>query len=701
MAQTIVKPRKGVFVIMPFTDTPTRNTAQLSSFFNNNLKAPIEAAPNLANSYFAWRSGEKFDINGQIIRDLVSAEIVIADLSGIEPNPNVMYELGVRLAATHRPVILIREDHPENRRIFDIFGFYTHLYDPLDYPKLERHLLEKLGRYESGEDVSESPVLRIIGGDVSIQSRTDRDLSPEQQREFVLRGATQSVQLMAKAFGPRGGKIAIARAKSFQLVTKNAREIISGMRSIEPLEAEGMDVIAQLVRDMDEVGGGAKTAALIGGALLEAAEGALRDGHDAREVAEGMRRAKDAAVAFLSDQTIDCEDEMVLPVVATATQDGLIAQAIVEAAQIADGIDFVTIESGGERRAEVFRATGHSFPAVLASRRFVNDTDTGAARFSECWVLVTNEKVQSMKDLLPLLEEAARAKKPLVIFAESVEGDALATLIVNHQSGVISAAVARVIGSPAIRLAVLEDIAALTGAKFISPEFGGRIDQVTIADLGEAGTVAVGDAETIILDPSGEAKHLSSRMTEIRLGLHFAKSDLDRERLLSRLAGLTGKSATIVAGGETENDVRDARYRIESGAHALSRSRQTGILPGGGVALVNASRAVDSMVVSNQAQAAGRRAMSQALVAPLRQLAVSAGLRIDDIEGQPSTLGKNAGIDVNRREVVPDIVVAGIVDPAAMLIRAVTLAHSRINDLLETSVWTTSALKPLLDENGQ
>lgn len=691
MADTIVKPRKGVFVIMPFSKTPKRNEAELTSFFKNNIKDPIESATDLASTYSVWRSGVTFDINTTIIRDLGRADIVIADLSGLDPNPNVMYELGVRLAITHKPVILIREDNPDNHKIFDVIGFYTEPYNPLDYPKLERHIIDKLRRYETGEDIAESPVLRIVGGEAVLQQSMSSDLLPEQQRELVLRGATEAVRVLAEAYGPRGGKVAIARTNAFQLITKSGTAIINATTSTHRLEAEGMDVVAQLVRDMDSaVGMGGKTAALIGGALLAEAEEALAQGHSAPDVVRGMERAKVVALDVLNNLVTPIADAWKLGVVRTATQDESVADAVLRAAEGAGGIQFVTIQTGGAERVEAFESSGHEFSGTLASLKFINDVEHASAHFEDCFILATTEKLDSMRELLPILEKVAQLQKPLVIFCEAIGGEALATLVVNVERGSLSAAVVRIVGGASGRGTILEDIAILTGGKVISAEVGGKVESVEVADLGKAQSLSISGDVIRIDGPATQAQRLDQRVIEIRMGLQLSDSDFERARLLQRLASLTGRSATILAGGETENERTDAYYRVESGVHALLSS-SGGVVPGGGVALLIASQAVDVLELSSPGEQAGSAAMARALCAPFRQLLRSAGLEEATVMEQLTQLGSRAGVDIYKGSVVADIVAAGVIDPAHMELRAVTFAHSRIRDLLETRVWTLSA----------
>ena len=690
MLESVIKPRKTVFVIMPFTKTERRDEKQLTSFFENSIKGAIEGATELDFSYGVYRSSVSFDINTQIIRDLVRADIVIADLSGVMPNPNVMYELGVRLAVADKAVVLIREKNPDNQRIFDIIGFYTHEYDPFDYPPLETHLVEKLRRYETGEDVAESPIVRIIGGEAAWQRATAGSLSPDQQRELVLRGAARAAGLLGQSFGPRGGKVAIARPNAFQFVTKNSAAIIGAVASSEALEAEGVDLIAQLVRDvLGTVGCGGKMAGIVGGALFQAAEEGLTRGLLRADVIRGMALARDAALMHLAATARQPDDSLMRSAVITGAQDQEIADAVLRASQSAGGVAYITVERTGDRRAEVFQRTDRIYEGGLVARELANDPATGHAVFDDCRVLVTSHKLDAVKDLIEVLEEVKRNNVALVIFAEGLDGEAAATLLLNVKRGFLRVAVVRVSGQPNRRAAILEDIAVLTGARFVSRALGDQLTNVTLGDLGRAKRIRITDGEVLIAEPSPDYARLSERVAEVQLGLSLATSDVERSHFLERYTALTGKGALLTVGGITENEARDSHYRAESAMHALALSKRGGVVEGGGVALFWAAEAAESVAVENEGEQVGRAAFANALRAPLDRLVRSCGL---DWQRTVAALKqrKGSGVDVRTGTNVDDMFASGIVDPVESLEQVILVAHSRVKDLLETTVWASA-----------
>lgn len=689
MTDTVIRPRKNVFVIMPFTATPRRNAAELKSFFENNIQAPIQNAKTLANSYHVWRSGVTLDINAQILKDLARADIVVADLSGVVPNPNVMYELGVRLAATDKAVILIREDNPDNEKIFDIYGFYSHLYNPLDYAQLEKHLIEKLGRLETGEEIAESPVLRIIGGLVG-RSAPNAVVEPAEQRELVLGGAMEAARLLGGAFGPAGQRVSVTRANSFQRFTRQAREIVRGVGTSHPLEAEGVDIIAQLVRDMDErVGAGAKTAALIAGSLLAEGARALSSGMSSTEIVAGVLAGRDVALAHLKEVQIQFKDDHQQVIAATAAQDKAIGDAVVLAIQKAKGLAYVSIESGGDHRVEVLAESGHVYDSALTSPKFITDIDKGIASFSQPFILVTTVKA-GMRDLMKPLEVAAQRGRPLLLVAESIDDEAMATLLVNVQRGTVKAGMIRLVGTAGNRDSFYEDFAALTGAAFISLLEGGKLESFEPGQLGSAEEVIVQSDTTTVVGPASDEARLSFRIGEARIALSISDSDYDRDRIQRRLRSMTGSGATIVAGGLTENEKADARYRVESAAHAIVASQAGACLPGGGAALLRVADIVAGLPEKAPGRTAGRDALATALRAPFRQVHSNAGLDADKLASELGQSGPKAGVDAIQGIIVADATASGPLDPANAVITAVELAVSRVRDFLETRVWTSA-----------
>ena len=244
----VTKPEKVIFVIMPFTETPTRNKEQLSSFFEDIIKRPIESE-EFKNKYKVRRSDETFNITEQIIKDLFAADIVIADLSGRQPNPNVMYELGVRLALTDKPVILMRENHPENRNVFDITGFYAHPYDPYKYPELQKHLIEKIRRFETGEEVYESPILKVIGGNVALQHSAIRELSSEKQLDHILQGIQLVAKYSAIAFGPYGRQLSFSLG-DWDITTRAGFDIVNNITDEDLLKKIGIQKVSSLASEI-------------------------------------------------------------------------------------------------------------------------------------------------------------------------------------------------------------------------------------------------------------------------------------------------------------------------------------------------------------------------------------------------------------------------------------------------------------------
>jgi hypothetical protein len=289
------KETKRVFVIMPFAESPTRGEAALTSFLENNLKKTIEEAEKLTNEYHVHRSADAFNITEQIISDLHAADIVIADLSGQPPNPNVMYELGVRLAISDEPVILIREEHEDNKKVFDVGHFYIRPYNPLEYPELQNWLLDKLTRLETGEDPYESPVARIVERERALRPASDR-FPPEVHRELAIDGALAAVSKVAEAFGPMGRYLPVGAQGTHQVVGRDGEGIVRALWFPHPLKMIGVQKMVDCaVGVLAEAGDGAKTSLLIAGGLLSAGLDAIIKGHHPLEVSRGISQAVELA----------------------------------------------------------------------------------------------------------------------------------------------------------------------------------------------------------------------------------------------------------------------------------------------------------------------------------------------------------------------------------------------------------------------
>jgi hypothetical protein len=392
---------KTVFVIMPFVNTETRNAAQLTAFFENNIKRPIEAA-ELMFRYEVYRSGETFDITTQIIRDLCKANIVIADLSGNYPNPNVMYELGVRLAISDQPVILIREGQAANQRIFDIYGFYTHSYDPFNYYSLEEHLVEKLRRWEAREEPYTNPHLEIIRTEIARINPDLTNVAPSRQRELALRGVRAVSNNIERAFGPYGAGLAVQSNNAGILLEMRGIGIARGMKSANPFEEAGIRLMAGAAINMlDEFGDGTKLPIIMSHTLIDDSVAAMQRGLAARDLLDGIR--KGMGVAKSQIENLGMEGRKYARAVAITAAKNQIDADVVDALLQAGTNSFVSIEQKQGNGTTVEKVDHMVVDEGAIHPDFVVDCPQQRCTFDDCAILIYAGKIRTLQELLPIL----------------------------------------------------------------------------------------------------------------------------------------------------------------------------------------------------------------------------------------------------------------------------------------------------------
>jgi len=673
---------------MPFVEGGSRNEAQLTAFFENNIKRPIETA-DLRDRYEVFRSGQSFDINAEIIRDLCRADIVIADLSGLDPNPNVMYELGVRLAISARPVVLIREQQTENRRIFDIYGFYTHSYDPYDYRELERHLIEKLRRWESGEEPYTNPVLAIIKAEMAQLIPGLTDISPEQQRELALRGVRAVAKAIESAYGPYGvGLGAESRVGTVRLERRGV-DIARAMHSANPFEQAGIRLMAGSAAQLsDRIGDGSKLPVILSSALIEGCVDALAREVPRRHLLDGITAAMNIAIERVRRASTDGRQH--LRAVADTASHGSLDVDMVTALTNAGPNGLVLVEEADDGRSSMATVDHMVFDRGAVHPALIAACPEGRCVLDNCALLFYTHKISSMKNLLPVLEQAARAKEPLLLVAGEVEGEALATLVVNQERGVLRCIAVRAPGSGNHRLERLHDLAILTGGTVLDPEMGHRLENAGPDHLGHADTVIVSVEKTEIIGGRGDPDALERRVAALQ-NARATASDHDAALLAERIARLVGAVVTVHLGANTSQELRDKRYRALSALNAAKAALDGGCVPGGGRILQLVSGAFDNPIESNVGLSEGIQIAGTALVRPLRTAISAAGLDPSAIIEQlkrsdDPRIGFNA-----RTGKIEDLGAEGILDPTEAIIHGIEVALSTAKTFLETGEWHVQA----------
>ena len=683
------KSQRAVFVIMPFVTTPTRDQAQLASFFENNIRRPIEEA-SLKCEYKVWRSGETFNITDEIIRDLFRADIVIADLSGEYPNPNVMYELGVRLALSEKPVILIREKNPNNKKVFDVDSYYIHPYDPLNYTELERHLVGKIAHFETGEESFESPVIKVLRDELILSQSKLSSLNPSQQKEIVLRGANLIKTNISISYGPLGMGIPITDRNGSHTMAKRGYDIAKATWSSNPLENRGIEFLSEVGRIMlQKVGDGSKVAILLACRMMETGYEALKKGYLAKDIISGMKKAVMEAVSYIDENASLLKDQHeVANVAATASKSRNIGHIIAECLNKVGkhGIIKFTKSDSTETTIEIIE--GIQFERGYISPEFVTSQDSTLWISEKCHILLYPHVISSHVEIIPLLEKAAQSKAPLLIIAEDVRDSAIETLLLNVQKGVIQSVAVKI---PEIKnrgINILEDIAIKTGGKIVSSTRGLSLSRIDIRDLGVAEQVIVTEDYTRIIGGKGSVEEIKKRIKKIDKILDSTSDIFEAEKYRDRLAMLMGATAIVDVGGVTSQEADENLYGFYSALNSAMSAISYGAVPGGGLLLSLAQEKASKIVPENQGEAGGIEAILKSLETPLFCLIANSNLTPEQVSSQ-IRLQKSSHVGFNSESGnIEDLLATGILDPSKTLITALEVALSYSKMFLETTMWT-------------
>jgi chaperonin GroEL len=682
------KSQRGVFVIMPFVTTPTRNQAQLTSFFENNLRRPIEEA-SLKYEYTVWRSGETFNITDEIIKDLFRADIVIADLSGEYPNPNVMYELGVRLALSEEPVILIRERNPYNKKVFDVDNYYVHQYDPLNYTELERHLLAKIDRLEKGEESFESPVKKVLHDELILSQSRLSGLTPSQQKDIVLKGANLIRANISISFGPSGKGMPIKDRNGAYTLAKRGYDITKATWSSNPLENRGIEFISEVARTMlQKVGDGSKVAILLACEMMESGNEALKKGHLAKHIISGMKKAVNEAISYIQENAHLLRDQHeVASVATTASKNGDIGRIIAECLGKVGKLGIIKFKRSGFAKTSVETIEGIQFDRGYISPEFVTGQDSASWISDKCHILLYPGVISSLLEVLPLMEETAKSKSPLLIIAQDVREAAIETLLLNLRKGVIKAVAVGIPATDDGGISLLMDIAIKTGGQIVGPSTGLTLAHIDVKDLGVAERVVVTGNYTRIIGGEGGVEEIKRRTKQIDEALASASNVYEAEKYRDRLAMLAGATAIVDVGGVTLQEADENLYGFESALNSAMSGISYGAIPGGGVSLLMAKERVATIRPDDQAEKSGIESVLKSLESPLSCLISNSNLMPEQITDQ-IRLRKSSSDGFNAETGnIENLLTAGIIDPVEMLIKALEIALSHTKMFLETTTW--------------
>ena len=514
-------------------------------------------------------------------------------------------------------------------------------------------------------------------------------------RARIVRGVNVLADAVKVTLGPKGRNVLIERSFGAPTITKDGVSVAKEIELKDRFENMGAQIVKQVAsKTADVAGDGTTTATVLAQAIVQ--EGM-------KHVAAGMnpmdlKRGIDKAVAAVLDELrklskpISTNREIAQVGSISANSDEAIGKIIADAMEKVGKEGVITVEDGKSLDNELDVVEGMQFDRGYVSPYFVNDPDKQAAYLDDALILLHDKKISNIRDLLPVLEATSKAGKPLLIVAEDIDGEALATLVVNAMRGILKVAAVKAPGFGDRRKAMLEDIAILTGATVISEETGKQLQKATLEDLGSAKRVEVRKDDTIIIDGAGDGKRIGARVNSIRAQIEETTSDYDREKLQERVAKLAGGVAVIKVGAATEVEMKEKKDRVDDALHATRAAVEEGIVPGGGVALLRARSAVAGVKGANSDQDAGVQIVLRALEAPLRVIAANAGEEPSVIIAKVLEGRGNFGYNAATGE-YGDLVEAGVVDPTKVARTALQNAASIAGLILTTDATVADAPK--------
>jgi len=509
----------------------------------------------------------------------------------------------------------------------------------------------------------------------------------ESARNKILRGVDTLANAVRVTLGPKGRNVLIEKSWGSPTVTKDGVTVAKEIELDDKFENMGAQMVKEVASKTSDVAGdGTTTATVLAQAIFREGAKLVTAGHNPMDLKRGIDRAVDAIVENLGKQSKSTRDSEEIAQVGTVSANGdkTIGSMLAEAMEKVGKEGVITVEEAKSMESTLEVVEGMQFDRGYLSPYFVTDTERMEVVLEDALILLHEKKISNMKDLLPVLEQVAKQGRPLVLVSEDVEGEALATLVVNKIRGTLHAAAVKAPGFGDRRKAMLQDMAILTGGQVISEELGLKLENVTLSDLGRAKKVVIDKDNTTIIEGAGTKKNIEGRCTEIRNQIENTTSDYDREKLQERLAKLAGGVAVIKVGAATEAEMKEKKARVEDALHATRAAVEEGIVPGGGVALLRAQQALDGLEEALEAdQRPGVAIVRRAVEAPLRRIAENAGIDGSIVIDKVKNLRGAQGFDA-ATEQYGDLVKAGVIDPTKVVRTALQNAASVASLLLTT-----------------
>jgi chaperonin GroEL len=506
----------------------------------------------------------------------------------------------------------------------------------------------------------------------------------EQSRQAILRGVNQLADAVKVTLGPKGRNVVLDKKFGSPTITKDGVTVAKEIDLKDPLENMGAQMVREVAsKTSDTAGDGTTTATVLAQAIYREGARNVVAGANPMELKRGIEKAVEAMTAEIKKMAKPVKGNMIAQVgTISANSDETIGKIIAEAMEKVGKDGVITVEEARTLETTLDVVEGMQFDRGYLSPYFVTDPERMEVVLENPVILIHEKKISSMKDLLPVLEQVARLSRPLLIIAEDIEGEALATLVVNKLRGTLQVAAVKAPGFGDRRKAMLEDIAILTGGNAITEDLGVKLENIKLEDLGKAKKITIDKDNTTIVEGGGVGGKIEGRVKQIRVQVEETTSDYDREKLQERLAKLVGGVAVIKVGAATETEMKEKKARVEDAMHATKAAVEEGIVAGGGVALIRASKALDSLKLEGD-QKIGVALIKRAIEEPARWIATNAGLEgsiiVAQIKDGKGDEGFNAATDTFE-----DLVKAGVIDPAKVVRNALQNASSIASLLLTT-----------------
>ena len=510
-------------------------------------------------------------------------------------------------------------------------------------------------------------------------------------RSQMLDGVNTLADAVKVTLGPKGRNVVLDKSFGAPTVTKDGVSVAKEIELENKFENMGAQMLKQVAsQTSDEAGDGTTTATVLAQSIVNEGNKAVAAGMNPMDLKRGIDQAVLAAVDYVKDLSVPCADDKAIAQVGTISANGdeAVGEIIAEAMQKVGKEGVITVEEGSGIDNELDVVEGMQFDRGYLSPYFVTNQDSMTVELENPLILLHDKKISNIRDLLPLLESVAKAGRPLLIIAEDIEGEALATLVVNNLRGIVKAAACKAPGFGDRRKAMLEDIAVLTGGTVISEEVGLSLEGATIEDLGTAKRVTMNKDNATVIDGSGDQDAIAARVNQVRAQIEETSSDYDKEKLQERVAKLAGGVAVIKVGAGSEVEMKEKKARVEDALHSTRAAVEEGVVPGGGSALVRALEAVEKLTGANDDQNVGINIAKKAFEAPLRQIVSNAGeeasVIVANVKNGKGSYGFNAATGDYG-----DMIEMGILDPAKVTRTALQAAGSVAGMMITTEAMVT------------